>query len=319
MPEMPQENAMITLTDVAFSYGSRQVLAGVNLTFRPNEVSGLLGLNGAGKSTLLRIITGCIAPRSGTVEIQGRDISADRSILSRVGYLAEIPPLYADLTVIEQLIYAARLKKLLRPAHQARQVLALTNIENVSQRLIGNLSKGYRQRVGIAQSLLGDPAVVVLDEPTVGLDPEQIAAVHRLIREIAANRTVIFSSHILSEVQALCDRVAILAQGRVKACGSLQTLTAAAETKVVVTFGNVADRDDMTDAVASLESVAAIETLAGVSGTETMLLSCQDSYELRQRLFDLAVSQQWSVLELRPLEHGLDEVFAAYAENGKES
>ncbi len=309
---------MITLTDVSYRYGNRQALDGVTLSFPPNQVCGLLGLNGAGKSTLLKILAGCFAPDTGRVEIDGVDIGIDRKPLARVGYLPEIPPLYPDLTVGEQLSHAARIKDLARAGDQVRRVMAATDIENASRRLIGNLSKGYRQRVGIAQALLGDPSVVILDEPTVGLDPGQLHAVREMLAELAHERTIIFSSHILSEVQAVSDSVTILAKGRVMAAGTLEELTRqASATGLLVTLDGVGDHVHADfHGLEGLEGLERSECLEESDESVTLRLVCPDTRVMRRRVFDMAAAKGWSVLELRSLDTRLEDIFAAYAAEG---
>lgn len=210
---------MIQLLDVTKRYGSVQALGGVSLKVNRGEVLGLLGQNGAGKTTLLNILTGYLAPTSGSALIDGCDsllnpLEAKR----RMGYLPEHPPLYDEMTVREYLMFAAELRGVARkglPAH-VDEVMEMTGLADMRHRLLGHLSKGYRQRAGFAQALCGDPEVLVLDEPTVGLDPKQITEIRQLIRALAQGRTIIFSSHILTEVQQLCDHVVILHHGLVK-------------------------------------------------------------------------------------------------------
>ena len=210
---------MIQLLDVTKRYGSVQALGGVSLKVNRGEVLGLLGQNGAGKTTLLNILTGYLAPTSGSALIDGCDsllnpLEAKR----RMGYLPEHPPLYDEMTVREYLMFAAELRGVARKGLAAHvdEVMEMTGLADMRHRLLGHLSKGYRQRAGFAQALCGDPEVLVLDEPTVGLDPKQITEIRQLIRSLAQGRTIIFSSHILTEVQQLCDHVVILHHGLVK-------------------------------------------------------------------------------------------------------
>lgn len=198
-------------------YGDRIALDGLNLEVRRGEVVGLLGPNGAGKSTTLRILSGVLPPHAGEVAITGLDLFAQpRQARRQLGYLPEIPPLHQDMTVEAYLRYCAQLRGLRRGA--VRQALAAAlqrcNLTEVRRRLIGNLSKGYRQRVGIAQAVLHDPPVLILDEPTVGLDPLQMHEIRQLVQALRPGRAIVFSSHILPDIQALCDRVVILRDGR---------------------------------------------------------------------------------------------------------
>ena len=210
---------MVEVSDLTKNYGSHRAIEDLDFTLEKGEITGLLGLNGAGKSTTMNIITGCLPPSSGKVLINGIDIAAEpEKAKVHIGYLPEVPPLYTDMKVGEYLDFVCDLKKV-RENRKGRkaEICAKTGIEGVYGRLIGNLSKGYRQRVGLAAALTGDPAILVLDEPMVGLDPAQIIEIRNLILELGKTRTVILSSHILSEVQAVCGRVIVLHQGRLAA------------------------------------------------------------------------------------------------------
>jgi ABC-2 type transport system ATP-binding protein len=210
---------MVEVSGLTKYYGSRRALDNLSFTLRDGEITGLLGLNGAGKSTTMNIITGCLSAGSGKVLINGIDIEAEpeRAKL-HIGYLPEIPPLYTDMKVCEYLDFVCDIKRV-REGRKERmeEIRAGTGIGEVYGRLIGNLSKGYRQRVGLAAALTGNPAILVLDEPTVGLDPAQIIEIRNLILELGKIRTVLLSSHILQEVEAVCGRVIVLHQGRIAA------------------------------------------------------------------------------------------------------
>lgn len=216
---------MIEVKNLTRRYGSRLAVDDVSFTIPDGGIHGLLGPNGAGKSTTMNIMTGYLSPTSGTVAIDGHDIQQEpRAAKARIGYLPEQPPLYTDMTVREYLLFVAELKGVKKRAARAAQVenaVGRTGLEDVQERLIRNLSKGYRQRVGIAAALLGTPGVIILDEPTVGLDPAQMIEIRALIHELGQEHTVILSSHILSEVQAVCDRVLIIAKGRLVAQGKI--------------------------------------------------------------------------------------------------
>lgn len=215
---------MIEVLGVSKRYGGVEALRGVTLTVPDGSVVGLLGQNGAGKTTLLNIITGYLAPSEGRVLIDGQDpLLSPETARRELGYLPEHPPLYDEMTVEEYLRFAAALKQVKPkaiPAH-VEEIMRKTGLTEMRERLLGNLSKGYRQRAGLAQALCGDPAVLVLDEPTVGLDPKQITEIRALIRRLAARRTILFSSHMLGEVRQLCDRVVILHRGEVRLDASL--------------------------------------------------------------------------------------------------
>lgn len=211
---------MIEIDHLTKRYGSHTAVSDLCLTVEPGQIYGFLGPNGAGKSTTMNIMTGCLAATEGTVRIDGHDIFDEPAqAKALIGYLPEQPPLYLDMTPLEYLGFVAQAKGVSREARrrQLSRAMEVTQIEGVKDRLIKNLSKGYKQRVGIAQALLGDPKVVILDEPTVGLDPIQIIEIRDLIRELGKEHTVILSSHILSEVRAVCQRIMIISRGKLVA------------------------------------------------------------------------------------------------------
>jgi ABC-2 type transport system ATP-binding protein len=218
---------LVEVLDVSKRYGRVEALKGVNLTAQKGRVLGLLGQNGAGKTTLLNIITGCLAPTSGSVKINGKDPLLNPARAKRaLGYMPEHPPLYEEMNVEEYLRFASELKKVRKadiPDH-VRAIMRSTGLTEMRLRLLSHLSKGYRQRVGLAQALCGDPEVLVLDEPTVGLDPKQITEIRALIQSLSENHTILFSSHILPEVRQLCDSVVILHKGEVKLDASLSNI-----------------------------------------------------------------------------------------------
>ena len=227
---------MIEINHLVKKYGSHVAVDDLSLTVEPGKIYGFLGPNGAGKSTTMNIITGYLAATSGEVKINGFDVLKQPEEAKKcVGYLPELPPLYMDMTVKEYLDFVAELKKLEKSlrAGYVKEAMKITKTEEVSGRLIRNLSKGYRQRVGFAQAVLGYPEILILDEPTVGLDPKQIIEIRELIRKLAKKHTVILSSHILAEVQEICDDILIISKGKLIAEGSpdeLEELTHGKET-----------------------------------------------------------------------------------------
>lgn len=220
---------MIEVSHLSKSYGSRPAVQDLSFTVPDGQIYGLLGPNGAGKSTIMNIITGYLSATSGQVTVAGHPLPEEADAAKAcVGYLPEQPPLYPEMTVQEYLTFAAELKGV-KKAERKEQVCRAarrTGLETVLPRLIRSLSKGYKQRVGIAQALLGSPRLIILDEPTVGLDPAQVIEIRKLIRELGRAHTVILSSHILSEVQAVCQQILILSKGHLAAAGSLEELTA---------------------------------------------------------------------------------------------
>ena len=220
---------MIEVSHLTKKYGHSLAVEDVSFAVADGGICGLLGPNGAGKSTIMNILTGYLSATSGQVTVAGHPLPEEADAAKKcVGYLPEQPPLYPEMTVQEYLDFAAELKgvKKAERKEQVRSAARRTGLEKVLSRLIRSLSKGYRQRVGIAQALLGSPKLIILDEPTVGLDPAQVIEIRKLIRELGQAHTVILSSHILSEVQAVCQQVLILSKGRLAASGSLQELTA---------------------------------------------------------------------------------------------
>lgn len=220
---------MIEVSHLSKSYGSRPAVQDLSFTVPDGQIYGLLGPNGAGKSTIMNILTGYLSATSGQVTVAGHPLPEEADAAKAcVGYLPEQPPLYPEMTVQEYLTFAAELKGV-KKAERKEQVCRAarrTGLEAVLPRLIRSLSKGYKQRVGIAQALLGNPRLIILDEPTVGLDPAQVIEIRKLIRELGRAHTVILSSHILSEVQAVCQQILILSKGHLAAAGSLEELTA---------------------------------------------------------------------------------------------
>ena len=217
---------MIEVKNLTKRYGTNTALNNVSFTVEEGTIVGFLGPNGAGKSTTMNIITGYLSATSGSVTVQGKNtLENPNEVKKLIGYLPELPPLYMDMTVKEYLNFMYELKgvKLDRKQHIG-EICRLTKIDNVYNRLIGNLSKGYKQRVGIAQALLGNPPVLILDEPTVGLDPKQIIEIRNLIKSLGRNHTIILSSHILPEVQAVCERVIVMNNGCLVADGATDTL-----------------------------------------------------------------------------------------------
>ena len=218
---------MIEVKNLTKRYGNLCAVSDLSFTIEKGQIYGFLGPNGAGKSTTMNIMTGCLAATDGEVKIGGHDIFEEPLEAKRlIGYLPEQPPLYMEQTPREYLTFVAQAKKIAKKgiSKEIARVLAITQTEDVADRLIKNLSKGYRQRVGIAQALLGNPEVIILDEPTVGLDPRQIIEIREMIRDLGRDHTVILSSHILSEVQAICQTILIIAKGKLVACDTPENL-----------------------------------------------------------------------------------------------
>jgi len=276
---------MIQVSHLTKRYGSRLAVEDVSFQVEQGQICGLLGPNGAGKSTIMNILTGYLAPTSGSVQVAGYPLPDVRA-KSCIGYLPEQPPLYPEMTVQEYLDFAARLKHVPQ-ADRAAQILRTarrTGVESVLPRLIRNLSKGYRQRVGIAQALLGKPQLIILDEPTVGLDPAQVTEIRRLIRELAGHHTVLLSSHILSEVQAVCSQVLILSGGHLVASGTPDQLSNRLSAGVTLRVTAQGTGAEVEAALAALPGVEQVELLSQQQG-ESQCWSCLPSIKAWKKCF----------------------------------
>lgn len=252
---------MIEVKNLTKRYGDICAVSDLSFTIEKGQIYGFLGPNGAGKSTTMNIMTGCLAATSGEVRIGGHDIFEEANEAKKlIGYLPEQPPLYLDRTPREYLTFVARAKKIPQKdiPKQVERVLNITQTQDVADRLIKNLSKGYKQRVGIAQALLGNPEVIILDEPTVGLDPRQIIEIRELIQELGKDHTVILSSHILSEVQAVCQTIMIISKGKLVACDTpdnLERLFAGKTTVDLTAECSAAELQDILSSVADIKAV----------------------------------------------------------------
>ncbi len=299
---------MIEVQDLTKYYGPHLAISRLNFTVAPGEIVGFLGPNGAGKTTTLKILAGFLAPTSGTTRINGFDCLAD-SLKARLslGYLPENVPLYPDLTVRQFLAFAARAKGVAAAGleDEIQRVVAACGLGEVRHTLIASLSKGFRQRVGLAQALLNRPPLLILDEPTIGLDPSQIVEIRQLIKELAGSHTVILSSHILPEVSQLCQRVIIINRGQIIASDTPENLSRQLSRGVRLSVAVAGPADAV---------LAALQGLAGVTevtpqGEQRYLVAGGANGNLAPELARLVVSRGWGLLELKPLEFTLEEVF----------
>ena len=301
---------MIQVQGVSKRYGTVEALSGINLTVARGKVLGLLGQNGAGKTTLLNIITGYLAPSQGRVLIGGHDpLLSPEAARRELGYLPEHPPLYDEMTVEEYLSFAAALRLVKRegiPAH-VREIIQKTGLWEMRQRLLGHLSKGYRQRVGLAQALCGDPAVLVLDEPTVGLDPKQITEIRGLIQKLSAGRTIIFSSHILSEVRQLCDQVVILHGGQVRLDAPIANMTGDGRITLMCTLQGSQKR--LIAGMSHLEGVREVRPQGNALDSVTMLITFENVVLPEKQVFTLCSALGAPILHLSRVEDDLEQVF----------
>lgn len=302
---------MIEVQGVSRRYGSVEALREVSLRVADGQVLGLLGQNGAGKTTLLNLLTGYLAPTRGRVLIDGHDpLLEPEAAKRRLGYLPEHPPLYDEMTVREYLAFAAALRQVRGRAivgHVA-EIMRKTGLTEMQNRLLGHLSKGYRQRVGMAQALCGDPDVLVLDEPTVGLDPKQITEIRQLIHQLAKGRTIVFSSHILSEVQQLCDHVVILHRGEVKLDAPIREMSGGDEITVLCTIQGSEKR--LVAAANHLEGVRRVTVRPSADPDEVNLtLSCAKGSQPERALFTLCSGLSAPILRLTRGEDDLEQIF----------
>lgn len=301
---------MIQVSHLTKRYGSRLAVEDVSFQVEQGQICGLLGPNGAGKSTIMNILTGYLAPTSGSVQVAGYPLPDVRA-KSCIGYLPEQPPLYPEMTVQEYLDFAARLKHVPQ-ADRAAQILRTarrTGVESVLPRLIRNLSKGYRQRVGIAQALLGKPQLIILDEPTVGLDPAQVTEIRRLIRELAGHHTVLLSSHILSEVQAVCSQVLILSGGHLVASGTPDQLSDRLSAGVTLRVTAQGTGAEVEAALTALPGVEQVELLSQKQGESCCLVHCSGDGDHRAQVSRALAQAGCPVLELSAQHKSLEEVF----------
>lgn len=304
---------MIEINHLVKKYGSHVAVDDLSLTVEPGKIYGFLGPNGAGKSTTMNIITGYLAATSGEVKINGFDVlKQPEEVKKCVGYLPELPPLYMDMTVKEYLDFVAELKKLEKSlrAGYVKKAMKITKTEEVSGRLIRNLSKGYRQRVGFAQAVLGYPEILILDEPTVGLDPKQIIEIRDLIKELGKKHTIILSSHILSEISAVCDHVFIISHGKLVASDStenlLERMTGAQEIELLVK----AEEDTAETAIREIAQVERCEkTESKEDGAVQLLVTAKKDADVREAIYHTCVEHHMPILEMKAASKSLEDVF----------
>ena len=303
---------MIEVDRLTKRYGPVPAIQDVSFTVEKGQIVGFLGPNGAGKTTTMRILS-CFMPASGgTARVAGYDVfEQSLEVRRRIGYLPENVPLYADMTVDAYLDFVANIKGLGRSERRRRvgEVLERCQIPDVRGRLIGRLSKGYRQRVGLAQALIADPDVLILDEPTIGLDPKQIVGIRQLIKSLAGAHTVILSTHILPEVSMVCEGVIIINRGRVVASGPLdrlmQELSPTARLQVQVE----GPAELVAQSLRALPGVQRVEARGVVDGVGTFVLEAERARDIRREVAQLVAQQRWGLLELKALDLSLEDVF----------
>jgi len=308
---------MIQVSGLTKQYGTHLAVDHLSFTMETGQIHGFLGPNGAGKSTTMNMITGCLAPTEGDVWLDGVNIFDEpEKIKGKIGYLPEIPPVYPEMTPREYLQFVAGLKGIDRKNIPAAvdEALAATHITNVQHRLIGNLSKGYKQRVGISQAILGKPEIVILDEPTVGLDPRQILQIRALIKELGKHHTVILSSHILAEIQAVCDHITIIAGGKLIACDSKEAL----EQTYARNRLELACKADEATVAGILQPFFPENALTfGADGEYlTVQADCSESTELPERIFSAFSAAGLPLHRLAMTESSLEDLFLTLTREG---
>lgn len=303
---------MIEVKNLSKSYGDKRAVDNISFKANDGEILGFLGPNGAGKSTTMNILTGYLSSTSGEAYINGKEILEDPIAAKKeIGYLPEFPPLYLDMTVKEYLYFVYELKgcKLPRNTH-LKEICELVKIDNVYNRIIKNLSKGYKQRVGLAQALVGNPNVLILDEPTVGLDPKQIIEIRTLIRKLGKNHTVILSSHILTEVQAVCDRIVVINQGKIVADDTADNLsnTLTADHKLIARIDG--PREEVIKVVSAIPGVVTVLVdMQREKGVWEYNIEAVEGTDIRRELNRRLMARNWYIMGLRSSELSLEDIF----------
>lgn len=309
---------MIKVENLVKRYGNHTAVDDLSFVVEKGQVYGFLGPNGAGKSTTMNIMTGYLAATSGTVTINGYNILTQPEEAKRcIGYLPEMPPLYQDMTVHEYLMFVAELKKVPKAERkeQIHEIMKMVEINDVEKRLIKNLSKGYKQRVGLAQAIIGYPEVIILDEPTVGLDPKQIIEIRSLIKELAKSHTIILSSHILSEVSTVCDRIMIISKGKLAACDSPEELKKKMVKSVEIeltAFGERAKAEQLLAQVEHIETVTFEEAVE--ENTIKVRIVTEENMDIRKELSVAFTNGGMPVLSMNRMEQTLEEIFLQLTE-----
>lgn len=303
---------MIEVKNLSKSYGSKLAVDNISFTAGESEILGFLGPNGAGKSTTMNILTGYLSSSGGQALINGVDILEDPVAAKKdIGYLPELPPLYLDMTVNEYLnfVYGLKKCKLPKKSHLS-EICSLVKITDVQNRVIRNLSKGYRQRVGLAQALVGNPKVLILDEPTVGLDPKQIIEIRTLIKKLGKNHTVILSSHILSEVQAVCDRVVVIDKGKLVANDTADNLSRSLSADHKLTVQIEGPSKEVRALLEAIPEMVEVHVNRDVDKTVTEYeLNANEGADIRREVFKRMAARNYPILLMRSSELTLEEIF----------
>lgn len=312
---------MIEISHLVKKYGDHYAVKDLNVRIEEGQIYGFLGPNGAGKSTTMNMITGYLAPTAGTVKVDGFDIVKEpEKAKEHIGYLPEIPPLYSEMTVEEYLKFAAELKRIpgKERAAQIEKAIKTAQLEDVRKRLINNLSKGYKQRVGLAQAVLGDPETIILDEPTVGLDPRQMIEMRELIRSLKKDHTVILSSHILSEVSAVCDQILIISKGELVASDTPDGLQAKLKGAVELELCVKGTAAQLKTLLSNLDGVESFTTTEAEDGTVLAQVSEKADCDIREPLFYELAENRMPLLGMEKKTGSLEDIFLQLTDKPEE-
>ena len=300
----------IIVKNLTKKYGEQKAVNDISFKIETGEVVGFLGPNGAGKSTTMKMITCFMAPSNGNITVDDISVNENQSLIKKkIGYLPENNPLYFDMSIVDYLRFTAEIQGVSKSDIPGRigEMIELCGLAREKHKNINELSKGFRQRVGLAQAMIHDPEVLILDEPTTGLDPNQIVEIRKLIKELGKQKTVILSSHILSEVEATCDRILIINRGRIVADGTSETLRSQADDQELLTVHITPLNEELETSLlglGSVEKVSAIEDKPGFYSIQS-----KPNMESRKAIFDLCVKQKWYLLEMTGIETRLEDVF----------
>lgn len=314
--------AVVEVNNLTKRYGKHTAVEGLSFTVEKGQIYGFLGPNGAGKSTTMNMMTGYLAPSDGEVLVNGHDMMREPEEAKQcIGYLPEVPPVYPDMTVLEYLKFAAELKHIPKAERKQKilEVMELTKVTDVSERLIKNLSKGYRQRVGLAQAILGEPDVIILDEPMVGLDPRQIIEMRDLIKELGRKHTVILSSHILSEVSAVCDHIMIISGGKLIASDTTEGLQGRIRNSFVLEASVKASMQKVQAVLDTIEAVTETEEKPShMADCVTVLIHTKDNADIREELSMKLYEKKLPIMGMNLQEHSLEDIFLELTEKPEE-
>lgn len=314
---------MIQAENLTKRYGQHLAIDDLTFAIEKGEVLGFLGPNGAGKTTAMNIITGYLSATTGSVSVDGMDVLENpKAVKKKIGYLPEQPPLYTDMKVMEYLKFVGAIKKVPKDEFKAgiEKILDLVQIADVSNRLINNLSKGYRQRVGLAQALIGSPELLILDEPTVGLDPKQIIEIRNLITSLRKEHTIVLSSHILPEVSAVCDRVLIINEGKIVASDTPENLSKGLLGANRLTLRIAGTKVAIEAALQEVSGIQNIDFNEGIEkDTEDVIVSVQKDKDVRRDIFNSLSKADLPILLMRPVDLTLEDIFLTLTTKKKEA